>query len=89
MPDWQTWPTAALPFGMPLTDHVTVVSVAFVTVGVNDARKPVERVALGGETLTPMLLVTVTFAEAVCGRVRPILPRTSTPTNPNESSPPS
>jgi hypothetical protein len=52
---------------MPLTDHTTLASVAFVTVGVNDARWPVESVALGGAMVTPTLLVTVTVAEAISG----------------------
>ena len=64
VPDWQTWPTLALPLAIPLTAHVTEVSAAFVTIGVNDMRCPTESVAWGGETLTPMLLVMVTDAEA-------------------------
>jgi CBS-domain-containing membrane protein len=50
---------------MPLTDHVTVVSVEFVTVGVKVARWLGESVAAPGETLTLTLLVIVTVAEAV------------------------
>jgi hypothetical protein len=62
---WHTSPTVALPFRTPLTDHVTVVSVVFVTLGVNVARWPGESVAALGETLTLTLLVIVTAAEAV------------------------
>ena len=65
VPDWQTWPTNALPFAMPFTDHVTVASDEFVTVAEKDARSFDESVAVGGETITPTALVTVTVAAAV------------------------
>lgn len=57
----------ALPLRTPLTDHVTVVSVVFVTLGVNVARWPGESVAALGETLTLTSLVIVTVADAVTG----------------------
>jgi hypothetical protein len=63
--DRQTWPTVALPLGMPLTDQVTEVSVVLVTLGVNEARWPRARVAVAGETVTRTLLVSVIVAEAV------------------------
>jgi hypothetical protein len=62
--DSQIWPTLAFPFAMPLTDHVTLVSGAFVTASVNEARWPGESVAAGGKTLTATLLVIVTVADA-------------------------
>lgn len=62
---WQTWPTLALPFSAPFTDHVTLVSAVFATDGVNDIRWLTESVAEGGETLTLTLLVTVRVADAV------------------------
>ena len=62
---WQTWPTVALPLGMPLTDQVTEVSVVLVTLGVNEARWPSARVAVAGETVTRTLLLSVIVAEAV------------------------
>ena len=65
VPVWQIWPTVALPFAVPFTVHVTVVSVAFVTVGVNVMRWFTASVADGGETLTPIALVRVTVAAAV------------------------
>ena len=65
MAGWQTCPTLALPFGIPLTLQVTVVSVEFETVGVNDARWLAASVAELGEMLTLTLLVIVTVADAV------------------------
>ena len=65
VPVWQTWPTVALPFATPFTVHVTVGSVAFVTVGVNVMRWFTASIADGGEMLTPIALVTVTVAAAV------------------------
>jgi hypothetical protein len=67
LPVTQTWPTPALPFAIPFTDHVTVVSDAFVTFALNDMRWPVETVAVGGDTVTVMLLVTVTLADSTVG----------------------
>lgn len=65
VPVWQTWPTVALPFATPLTVQVTLVSFAFVSVGVNVMRWFTASVAVGGETVTLMLLVTVTVAAAL------------------------
>ena len=62
---WHTWPTVALPFAIPLTDHATLMSLEFETAGVNAARWPGESVAALGETLTLTLLVIVTVADAV------------------------
>jgi hypothetical protein len=64
-PVWQTWPTFTFPFATPFTLHVTVVSDAFVTCGVNVVRWFTASVADGGETLTLIALVTVTVAAAV------------------------
>jgi len=64
-PVWQTSPTLVLPFAIPFTVHVTVVSVVFVTVGVNVMRWLTASVAVGGATLTLTLLVTVTVDAAV------------------------
>ena len=62
---WQTWPTVAFPFAIPLTDHVTPVSLEFATMEVNAARWPGESVAALGDTLTLTLLAIVTVAAAV------------------------
>jgi hypothetical protein len=61
----QTAPTVLLPFGMPLTAHVTAVSVLPVTFAENELRCARESVADGGETLTLTWLVTVTILDAV------------------------
>jgi hypothetical protein len=61
----QIWPTLTLPFGIPFTDQVTVVSAVFATLGANDKRWPVGTVAIGGETLTETLLVMVTATDSV------------------------
>ena len=61
----QTWPTVALPFEMPFTAHVTVVSGVPVTVAANIACCVAASVAVGGETLTvipPSVIVTVAAA---------------------------
>lgn len=61
----QIWPTAALPFGMPFTVHVTVVSGVLETVAANIACWVAASVAVCGETLTVIPpLVTVTVAAA-------------------------
>ena len=65
VPGSQTWPTLALPFGMPFTDQVTVVSDVFATLGINDMRWPVETVAVGGETPTVISVVMATVADSV------------------------
>ena len=53
VPDWQTWPTVALPFGMPPTDHVTVA-----VRSVRDVRG--ERSALADSETSPSVGVTLT-----------------------------
>lgn len=65
----QIWPTATLPFAMPLTAHVTVVSCVPATVAANIACCVAAKVAVGGETLTviPRPLVSVTVAAALSG----------------------
>jgi hypothetical protein len=64
----QTWPTVALPFRMPLTAHVTVLSGVLVTVAANIACWVAASVAVGGETLTVIPpRVTVTVAAALSG----------------------
>jgi len=59
-----TCPTAALPSGTPLTDHVTLSSVESITVGVKDCRCPGPSVAEPGAmiTVTPPVIVTVAAA---------------------------
>ena len=64
-PVWQTWPTFTSPFAAPFTVQVTVVSDAFITVGVNVMRWFTASVADGGATLTLIALVTVTVAAAI------------------------
>jgi hypothetical protein len=64
VPDTQTWPTLALPLGMPFTDQVTVVSGVFVTLAANAMRRPVATVAVGGETVTATLLAIVAAADS-------------------------
>jgi len=64
-PVWQTWPTFTSPFATPFTLQVTVVSDAFITVGVNVMRWFTASVADGGATLTLIALVTVTVAAAI------------------------
>jgi len=65
VPDTQTWPTLALPFPIPFTDQVTVVSGLFATLAANAMRWPVATVAAGGETTTAMLLVMVAVADSL------------------------
>jgi hypothetical protein len=55
----------ALPFKIPFTDQVTVVSDVFVTLAVNAIRWPAATVAAGGETTTATLLVMVAVADSV------------------------
>jgi hypothetical protein len=64
----QIWPTVALPFGMPFTAHVTVLSGVLATVAANIACWVAASVALGGETLTVTPpLVRVSVAAALSG----------------------
>ena len=65
--DTQIWPTAALPFGMPFTVHVTEVSEALRTVAVNARSWLGASVAVGGEMLMLSALVSVTVSDAVAG----------------------
>ncbi len=65
VPDTQTWPTLELPFAIPFTDQVTVVSDVFATLAANAIRWPVATVAVGGETTTATLLVMVAVADSV------------------------
>jgi hypothetical protein len=61
----QIWPTAALPFAMPFTAHVTVVSGVLATVAANIACWLAPSVAVGGKMLTvipPSVTVTVAAA---------------------------
>lgn len=67
-PLMQTWPTVALPFGMPFTAHVTVASGVPPTVAVNIACWVAASVAVGGETFTAIPPpVRVTVAAALSG----------------------
>lgn len=64
----QTWPAAALPFAMPFTDHVTVVSGVLPIAAANIACWLAPSVAVGGEMLTVIPpSVTVTVAAALSG----------------------
>ena len=63
----QICPTLAFPFSTPATDHVTVASEVFVTVGENEIRWLVPIVAVGGATFTVTPLVIVTVAAAISG----------------------
>jgi hypothetical protein len=65
VPLTQTCPTAALPSGVPLTDHVTLVSVEFATAAVKDCCWLGESVAVPGATVTVTPLVIVTVAETL------------------------
>ena len=67
VPARQIWPTSEFPSGMPFTDHVTLVSVVFVTVAAKLALAFTATVVLGGDTVTLTLLVIVTIAAAVTG----------------------
>jgi hypothetical protein len=61
----QTLPTAALPFGILFTAHVTVASGVLATVAANIACCVAASVAVGGETLTvipPRVRVSVAAA---------------------------
>jgi hypothetical protein len=58
------WPVVRFPLTIPFTDHVTDASALFVTLAANDFRWLTGTEAEGGETLTAMLLVTVTEADA-------------------------
>jgi hypothetical protein len=61
----QICPTAALPFAIPFTAHVTVVSGVFATAAVNIACWVEARVAVGGEMFTvipPSVIVSVAAA---------------------------
>ena len=60
-----TSPTALLPFGMPLTAHVTAESVVPVTFAANELRCASASVAEGGETRTLTWLVTVTVLDGI------------------------
>jgi hypothetical protein len=54
-----------LPFRIPFTIHVTVVSVVFVTFAVNVARCVTATLALGGATLTLTELVIITVDDSI------------------------
>lgn len=58
------WPVVKFPLGIPFTDHVTAASAVFETVAANDFRWFTGTEAEGGATLTAMLLVSVTEADA-------------------------
>jgi len=64
VPASQTCPTAALPFAIPFTDQVTVVSDVPATIAAKDMRWPVAVVAEGGATFTVTLLVMVAEADS-------------------------
>jgi hypothetical protein len=51
-PAWQTNPTELLPFGIPFTDQVTLVSDVFVTAAINERRCIGASMADGGDTVT-------------------------------------
>lgn len=64
-PTTQISPTVGLPFGTPLTLHVTDVSGEFVTLDARVARCPTLTVTEAGEiaTLTPLVRVNVAAAD--------------------------
>ena len=74
-PTTQISPTVGLPFGTPLTLHVTDVSGEFVTFDAKVARCPTLTVTEAGEitTLTPLVRVTVAAAEAVPAVARTVM----------------
>jgi hypothetical protein len=63
-PVWQTCPTAGLPFGTPFTDHETAKSDVLVKLASNVLRWLTGNVADDGDTVTLMLLTSVTAADA-------------------------
>lgn len=64
-PVWQTCPTNVLPLGTPFTNQVTAKSEVFVTPAAKVIRWLTGNVAEGGETVTVMLLASVTDDVAV------------------------
>ena len=64
-PDWQICPTVGLPFAAPLTNQETAVSDVLVRVAPKDVRWPTWIVADEGDTVTAMLLTSVTDADAL------------------------
>lgn len=68
-PVTQTSPTEGLPFGMPFTVHVTLVSAVLVIIGVKVARCETVIIIEAGEMTTGTALVTATVADALADAV--------------------
>jgi hypothetical protein len=64
-PDWQICPTVELPFGTPFTSQNRAVSAVLFRVAVKDVRWPTWTIADEGDTVTLMLLNSITVADAV------------------------